>query len=160
MRPKAFAHRKRLTAVPAGGYIEVQQDSNEDVGGVPEYMPLSLLGAAPVTGTAPVALAGTPQALTGAGAVTVTEHKSNLQSGAGATAWTLADGTILGQVKVIMMIVDGGGDGTLTPTTFVDGTDITFADAGDAAELIWLEAGWSVLDLYNSVDGVSAPVVA
>lgn len=160
MKQGAFAHRARLSAVPATGYIEVLTDPNENVGSVPEYMPVSLLGAAPVTGEAPVVLAGTPQALTGAGAVTVTEHKSDLQSGAGATAWTLADGTILGQVKVIQMIVDGGGDGTLTPTTFAGGTTITFADAGDTAELIWTATGWAVLDLYNRVDGVSAPVVA
>ena len=159
MKQGAFAHRARLSAVPAAGYIEVLSDSNEDVGGVPEYMPLSLLGAAPATGASPVVLAGTPQALTGAGAVTVTEHKSDLQSGAGATAWTLADGTILNQVKVIQMIVDGGGDGTLTPATFAGGTDITFADAGDTAELIWTATGWAVLDLNNRADGASAPVV-
>ncbi len=160
MRSRAFAHRDRLTAVPSGAFIEVLADSNEDVGGVPEYLPLSVLGVVPVTGAAPVLLPGTPQALTGAGAITITEHKSDVQSGAGATAWTLADSTILGQIKVIQMIVDGGGTGTLTPATFADGATLAFADAGDTAELIWTATGWAVLDLYNRADGATAPVVA
>lgn len=159
MRDKAFAHRTRLTAVPSSGFIKVLKDSNEDVGGVPEYMPLSLLGAVPISGASPVFLAGTPQALSGAGAITVTQHKTNWTT-TGADAGTLADGTIIGQVKVIQLIVDGGSDGTLTPANFADGSTITFADAGDTAELIWDGSDWNVLDLYNRADGASAPVVA
>lgn len=156
---RGFEHRARLTEVPSGAFMEVLRDPNDDVGDVPEYMPLSILATAPVAGTAPVFIAGTPQALSGAGAVTVTEHKSDVQSGAGATAWTLADGTVAGQVKVIQMVVDGGGTGTLTPTSFTDST-IAFADVGDTAELIWDGTQWAVLDLYNRADGATAPVVA
>jgi hypothetical protein len=159
MRPKAFAHRQRLAAVPAAGFIEVLTDSNEDVGAEPEYMPLSLLGAVPTTGASPVFIAGTPQALTAAGAVTVTEHKTDWTT-TGADAGTLADGTIIGQIKVIQLIVDGGSDGTLTPANFADGDTIIFADAGDTAELIWDGSDWNVLDLYNRADGATAPVVA
>lgn len=157
---KPFAHRARLTAVPAAGFMEVHKDPNEDVGAVPEYMPLSLLSSAPESGLVPVVLGGTPQDITGSGAGSVAVTKTNWTTGAGAAAGTLANGTVIGQTKTVLMVVDGGGDLTLTPASFADGTDITFADAGDAADLIWDGAAWNVVDLYNTVDGVSAPVVA
>ena len=72
---------------------------------------------------------------------------------------TLADGTILGQMKKIQFITDAG-DAVLTPTTLNDGTTITFADIGDTAELMWDGSGWQVLSLYNNADGTSAPVLA
>ena len=82
------------------------------------------------------------QSLSGAGAVDITSAVTKYTSGAGAEALTLADSTIVGQIKVIIMIVDGG-DGTLTPTTLLGGTTITFADAGDAVVLLWVTTlGW------------------
>lgn len=74
---------------------------------------------------------------------------------AGACAATLADGSYVGQTKKVHLIVDGG-DVTLTPATFADGSTLTFADAGDYAVLVWLGAasGWSVydrgLEAYNA----------
>ena len=41
----------------------------------------------------PVMVAGLPQSLTGAGAITLTEHSSNVTSNGAAQALTLADGT-------------------------------------------------------------------
>lgn len=37
-----------------------------------------------------------------------------------------------------------GGDGTLTPTNFAQGTTITFNDAGDAVDMIYTNAKWYV----------------
>ena len=60
----------------------------------------------------------------------------------GANALTLADGTTSGQIKIVNMIVDGG-DGTLTPTTFANGTTITFDAVGESATLVWNSTiGW------------------
>lgn len=166
MQPKAFAHRDRLAAVPTG-FLEILKDATKDTGVVPEYMPLSLLATAaqlalkqtaPTTGVTGVFVRGTPQALSGAGAITVTEHKTDWST-TGADAGTLADGVQVGQLKLIQMVSDGG-DGTLTPANFGDGTDITFADVGDCALLQWSGTAWDVLDLYNIVDGATAPVVA
>lgn len=109
-------------------------------------------------GIYPVYLAAAPQALSGAGAVNVTSHKTNVTS-TGANALTLADGAVVGQVKVIQMIVDGG-DATLTPTNLAGGTTITFADVGDVAVLIWNGTAWRAIDLYNCADGATAPVLA
>ena len=108
----------------------------------------------------PAFLPGAAQALTGSGDVSVKVHKTNVTTGAGAAALTLANGEIEKQVKVVQLIVDGGGDATLTPTSLRGGSTITFADAGDTAELIYYDGAWEVLDLYNRADGATAPVLA
>jgi len=90
-----------------------------------------------------IGFSDTPQALTAAGAVSITTTLTTVASG-GAIALTLADGT-QGQIKVIVFITDGG-DATLTPATMNDGTTLTFADAGDSAILMWIGAsGWQVI---------------
>ena len=84
---------------------------------------------------------GGVQTLTGAGAVDLTNLVTELTT-TGADALTLADGTTSGQVKIVNMIVDGG-NGTLTPTTFANGTTITFDAVGESATLVWNSTvGW------------------
>ena len=98
------------------------------------------------------------QALSGAGAINVTTFYTAWTT-TGAEAGTLANGTQIGQLKKIQLIVDGG-DGTLTPASFSNGTTITFADAGDYAVLIWDGTNWIAIELGNDADGATAPVVA
>ena len=98
------------------------------------------------------------QALSGAGAINVTSYYTAWTT-TGADAGTLADGTVKGQLKKIQLIVDGG-DGTLTPSNFGDGTTITFADAGDYVVLVWDGSDWEVLESGNDADGATAPAVA
>jgi|TARA_R100001440_G_scaffold16581_1_gene28115 hypothetical protein len=87
------------------------------------------------------AIRGGVQSLSGAGAVDLTNLVTELTT-TGANALTLADGTTSGQIKIINMIVDGG-DGTLTPTTFANGTTITFDAVGESATLVWNSTiGW------------------
>lgn len=66
-------------------------------------------------------------------------------TGADAEALTLADGTFYGQRLNIRLVTDGGGDGTLTPTTKSGFATIVFADAGDFAELEWTASGWIII---------------
>ena len=85
----------------------------------------------------------TPQAMTGAGAVSITTTLTTVAS-SGVIALTIADGT-QGQIKVIVFITDGG-TATLTPATMNDGTTLAFEDAGDSAILMWIGAsGWQVI---------------
>jgi len=92
-----------------------------------------------------IGFSDTPQALTAAGAVSITTTVTTVAS-SGAIALTIADG-IQGQIKVIVFITDGG-DATLTPATMNDGTTLTFADAGDSAILMWIGAsGWQVIGI-------------
>jgi len=110
-------------------------------------------------GFAPFIVSAAPDAVTDTAAVSVANYYSTLTT-TGAAVPTLADGTIIGQLKKIQMIVDGPGDAVLTPANLNGGTTVTFADVGDTAELLWDGTGWQVLALYNIVDGATAPVLA
>ena len=109
----------------------------------------------------PVMLSAPLQVLAaGGGAVTITEYYTTMATDGGGDAMTLADSTVVGQLKKIQLITDGGGDAVLTPTTLNGGTTITFADAGDFCVLMWDGSGWQVLELNNAADGATAPVLA
>jgi len=86
---------------------------------------------------------GTSQSLTAAGAVDLTSFITFVDSTAGVMAITLADGTE-GQIKNLAMIADGG-DATLTPTNFGNGTTITFDDAGDSCILAFDGTDWWIV---------------
>ena len=91
-------------------------------------------------------ITGGVQALSGAGAADVTNLVTELTTGAGAAAVTLADGTTVGQMKIITMVVDGGGTATVTPTTFANGTSMAFADVNDTVCLVWASTiGWVIV---------------
>lgn len=83
------------------------------------------------------------QNLSGAGAVDVTHITTKLTT-TGANALTLADG-VNGQIKKIIMVVDGG-DGTLTPTTKTGFSTATFNDIGDTLTLqFFTTVGWVII---------------
>ena len=95
------------------------------------------------------AIRGGVQSLSGAGAVDLTNLITELTT-TGADALTLADGTTSGQIKIINMIVDGG-DGTLTPATFANGTTITFDAVGESATLVWNSTiGWVAISTVGA----------
>ena len=124
-------------ATTDGDVIEVMTDSFPTSGGV---------------------IAGAQQALSGAGAVNVTTFYTAVTT-TGTDALTLADGTFPGQLKKVKLIVDGG-DGTLTPSNFTNGSTITFADAGDYALLLWDGDSWTAVEVGNDADGATAHVIA
>lgn len=101
---------------------------------------------------------GAQQSLSGAGAVNVTSYMTKITT-TGANALTLANGVRAGQLKKILMVVDGG-DGTLTPTSLSGATTITFNDAGDFVVLLWNGAAWVVVESGNSSDGITGPTIA
>ena len=95
------------------------------------------------------AIRGGVQSLSGAGAVDLDNLITELTT-TGANALTLADGTTSGQIKIINMIVDGG-DGTLTPTTFANGSTITFDAVGESATLVWNSTvGWVAISTVGA----------
>jgi hypothetical protein len=88
---------------------------------------------------APIIFDQAPQVLTGAGVVDITSAITHLVTN-GANALTLADG-VEGQLKFIVMKTDGG-DGTLTPANFANGTTLTFNDVGDSIQLMFTNGSW------------------
>ena len=104
-----------------------------------------------------IGFADTPEAITGAGAVSITTTLSTVAS-SGVIALTLADG-IQGQIKIIVFITDGG-TATLTPATMNDGTTLAFEDAGDSAILMWIGAsGWQVIGAWGPGTPGAGPTI-
>ena len=79
------------------------------------------------------------ETITAAGAVSVETPVSYLVT-SGAIAITLAVG-YEGQEKTIIMVTDGG-TATLTPTSFANGTTITFDDALDNWRGVFHAGSW------------------
>tara|TARA_R110002073_G_scaffold147578_1_gene300324 strand:- start:358 stop:2094 length:1737 start_codon:yes stop_codon:yes gene_type:complete len=109
---------------------------------------IELQTATNVTGNLTVsgAFIGSRQAISGAGAINLTTLFTELTT-TGADAYSLANGTV-GQVKIITMGVDGG-NATITPTTFANGTSITMDAVHDSVTLIYGANGWVVLASQN-----------
>ena len=92
---------------------------------------------------------------TGDGSTTIvvdpTKGLELLTSSASAEDATLANGTTVGQTITVLLESDGGGDVTLTPATFLNGSTIAFADAGDSATMVWTGTnGWAVIGSQGS----------
>ncbi len=83
------------------------------------------------------------------GAIPVTNYLTTINTDAGGDAFTLANGTTVGQMKKILLVVDGGGDGVVTPTSLSGGTTITFDDATDYVVLQWNGTAWVVLENFG-----------
>lgn len=97
---------------------------------------------------------------TTAGALSVNTYYTSVDTTTGTGhASTLAGGLFVGQRKRVQLIVDAG-DLVLTVATLSGGNTITFADAGDFAELVWTGSAWVPVQLGNDADGATAPVVS
>ncbi len=97
-------------------------------------------------------IVGGAQALSGAGAVNITQLTTKFTSTATGNALTLADG-VEGQIKVIVYVAEaaGGDTGILTPTNLGAGTTITFNAVGDACVLQYLGTDWWAVSLRGAV---------
>ena len=79
-----------------------------------------------------------------------------LASSGADTATTLADGTVIGQLKVIVHDVDGGNS-ILAVTDALGFADIDFVTAGDTAMLMWTgTTGWALLGTADLATDASA----
>ena len=68
----------------------------------------------------------------------------------GGCTLALPDGEHEGQKTIFKMETDGTTNLVITPASFMDGTTITFADANDAAELMWDGGEWVVVSLNGA----------
>ncbi len=78
-------------------------------------------------------------------AVGITTALTLLASSGADTATTLADGTVIGQIKIVVNDVDGGAS-VLTVTDALGFVDLDFVNDGDTAMLLWTgTTGWALL---------------
>ena len=94
-------------------------------------------------------------AVQNSGAISVTTAVTllGLESTNGAT--TLANGTVVGQMKTIIADTDQGAS-TLTPQTRLGFLAIKFVDDGDTATLMWTGSKWAIVGFAD----VGANIVA
>jgi hypothetical protein len=78
----------------------------------------------------------------GAGALDVTVDVNYIATDS-ADAITLADGAE-GQ-RMLLIMTEDNGDGTVTPANLGNGSTITFDDVGDCAELIFINSAWYMI---------------
>ena len=108
-------------------------------------------GAITTNATYGTSITGGVQSLSGAGAVDLTNLVTELTTAGGAAAVTLADGTTSGQIKIIYMVVDGGGTATVTPVTFANGTTVAFDAVAESVTLVWNSTiGWVVASVNGA----------
>ena len=88
---------------------------------------------------------GTTEAVNSATALSLNTMISELTTAGSGLAMTLANG-VVGQIKIITMVVDGGGTATLTPATFANGTTIAFDAVNETVMLVYANTiGWVVV---------------
>lgn len=113
---------------------------------------LSVAGATTLSGslTASGAVIGAVQALTGAGAVSLTTLTTTIEGTATGTAYSLAAGTA-GQVKIVVYVAEDSPADTaiLTPNSLVGGSTIGFNDVGDAAVLVYTGTAWAIAGAWR-----------
>ena len=88
-------------------------------------------------------------------AISIT-HAVTLLETAGSNATTLADGTVVGQLKIIIRDTDGGTT-EMTPADALGFVDLDFADDGDTNMLMWTGTSWAALSsvrLNADMDGI------
>ncbi len=113
--------------------------------GVPFYDPCCPTASTAGSTSYPTAAQNNIAAGTG-GAIPVTNYLTTINSDAGGDAFTLADGTKIGQMKKIQLVADGGGDAVITPANLANGTTITMGDANDYVVMTWSAEGWNVIE--------------
>ena len=68
----------------------------------------------------------------------------------GTVATALADGTVTGQIKMVVHTVDGGSS-EMTPVDPLGWVDADFEDAGDSATFMWTGAiGWACIASHKA----------
>ena len=88
---------------------------------------------------------GTTEAVNSATALSLNTMISELTTAGSGLAMTLANG-VVGQIKIITMVVDGGGTATLTPTSFANGSTIAFDAVNETVMLVYANTiGWVVV---------------
>ena len=92
-------------------------------------------------------------------AVSITTAVSLLETTSNNVATTLANGTVQGQIKIIVHDTDGGSS-EMTPTDTVGFVDIDFVTVGDTVMCIWLNTSWFLLSSHNALADTGVAEIA
>lgn len=136
-----------LSEAPANGLVEVVQPAKNTKKARKQYLPLTDIGVAPTGYVTPLTPISSPnQSLSGAGdlgAIDLDSSYTGISTTAAATA-TMAEGSVIGQLKTLRM-VSYIADCVIT-VSGTGVTSVTLNSVDDVCTLMWLGAGWSVND--------------
>lgn len=95
---------------------------------------------------------GLPQALSGPGAITITEYQTHFTSTGGGDALTLAVATHIGHEKKITYVAEGAGadTGVITPAAVVGYATVTLNAVGDYVVFFWTGAAWAIKEYVGA----------
>jgi len=91
-------------------------------------------------------------------AVSITTAVSLLETTSNNVATTLANGTVQGQIKIIVHDTDGGAS-VCTPQTRLGYADLNFVDDGDTAMLMWTGAAWAIIGFADVGADIPADII-
>ena len=81
-----------------------------------------------------------------------------LQTTSNNVATTLANGTVQGQIKIIVHDT-AGGTSICTPQTRLGYADLNFVDDGDTAMLMWTGAAWAIIGFADVGADIPADII-
>ena len=91
-------------------------------------------------------------------AVSITTAVSLLETTSNNVATTLANGTVQGQIKIIVHDTDGGAS-VCTPQTGLGYADLNFVDDGDTAMLMWTGSAWAIIGFADVGADIPADLI-
>ena len=90
-------------------------------------------------------------------AISVTTALTLLET-TGSVATTLENGTVQGQIKIIIHDTDGGSS-VCTPQSRLGYADLNFIDDGDSAMLMWTGSAWAVIGFADVGADIPADLI-
>ena len=91
-------------------------------------------------------------------AVSITTAVSLLETTSNNVATTLANGTVQGQIKIIVHDTDGGAS-VCTPQTRLGYADLNFVDDGDTAMLMGTGSAWAIIGFADVGADIPADLI-
>ena len=91
-------------------------------------------------------------------AISITTALTLLQTTGTNAATTLANGTVQGQIKIIIHDTDGGAS-TLTPQSRLGYLALEFLDDGDTVTLMWTGAAWAIIGFADVGANIPADII-
>jgi len=97
-------------------------------------------------------------AVQNSGAISITTAVTLLNTESTNGATTLADGTVQGQIKMIICDADQGAS-VLTPQNPLGYADLNFVDDGDTAMLMWTGTKWAIIGFADVGADIPADII-
>ena len=97
-------------------------------------------------------------AVQNSGAISITTAVTLLNTESTNGATTLADGTVQGQIKMIICDADQGSS-VLTPQNPLGYADLNFVDDGDTAMLMWTGTAWAIIGFADVGANIPADII-